>query len=107
MHDGAFELADMARQPERPDEVEDRVALAQAHHFKGGLADRLDHHGDGAAVHIEIGHGERNAFAMLVDASHDKMSGTRRSRHIGRFHVPKEGRWTELFPTSDEKHYTP
>ena len=44
---------------------------------------------------------------MLVDASHDEVPGTRRPRHIRRIHVPEEGCRTELFPTSDEKHYTP
>src|ERR1035441_130372 len=44
---------------------------------------------------------------MLVDASHDKVSGTRRPRHIRRFHVPEEGCRTKLYPTTDEKHHTP
>ena len=56
---------------------------------------------------VEIGYGQRNALAVLVDASHDEVPGTRRARHIRRFHVPEEGRRTELFPTSDEKHHTP
>jgi hypothetical protein len=54
----------------------------------GRLANRLDDHRDGAAVHIEIGHSQRNALAMLIDASHDEVPGTRRSRHIRRFHIP-------------------
>ena len=97
----------MAGQAQRADEIEDRIALAQRHHLEGGFAHRLDHDGDGAARRVEIRHGQRDALAMLVDASHDEVSGTRGSRHIRRFHVPEEGRWTELFPTSDEKHHTP
>jgi hypothetical protein len=93
--------------PKRPDEIEERVALAQGHHFKGGFAHGLDHHGDRAAIHVEIRDGERDAFAMLIDAGHDEVSGTCRARHIGRFHVPEEGRRTELLSTSDEKHHTP
>jgi hypothetical protein len=106
-HHGAFELADVARQAQRADEIEDRVALAQRQHFKGGFAHRLDDYRDRAVGHVEIGHGQRDAFPMLVDASHDKVSGTRRPRHIRRFHVPEEGSWTELYPTTDEKHHTP
>ena len=106
-HHRAFQLADVARQTQRADEIEDRVALAQPQHFKGGLAHRLDHHGDRAAFRVEICHGQRDALPMLVDASHDEVSGTCRPRHIRRFHVPEEGRRTKLFPTSDEKHHTP
>ena len=106
-HHGAFQLADMARQTQRADEIEDRVALAQRQHFKRGFAHGLDHDGDRAVRHVEIRHGQRDALPMLVDASHDKVSGTCRPRHIRRFHVPEEGCRTELFPTTDEKHHTP
>ena len=104
---GALELADVAGQAERADEVQDGIAFAERHHFGGGFADRLDDDGDGAASRVEIGYGERNALAVLVDAGHDEVPGPRRARHIRRVHVPEEGRWTELFPTSDEKHHTP
>ena len=58
-------------------------------------------------VRVEIGDGQRDSFATLVDASHDEVSGTRRTRHVGRFNVPEEGRRTKLLSTSDEKHHTP
>src|ERR1035441_5041985 len=74
--DRAFELADVARQAERADEIEDGIALAQGQHFERGFAHRLDDYGDRAVGHIEIGHGQRDAFPMLVDASHHKVSGT-------------------------------
>ena len=83
------------------------VAFAQGHHFQGGFAHRLDDDGDGAALHVEIGDGQRDSFAMLVDASHDEVSGACRARHVGRLHVPEEGCRTKLFSTSDEKHHTP
>jgi hypothetical protein len=104
---GAFQLADVARQAQRADEIEDRVALAQRQHFKRSFAHRLDHHGDRSVRHVEIRDGQRDPFPMLVNASHDKVSGACRSRHIRRFHVPEEGCRTELFPTTDEKHHTP
>ena len=106
-HDGAFEFADVAGEAEGSDEVEDGVALAEAHHLIGGFSNGLDDDGDGAGVDVEIGDGERNAFAMLVDTSHDEVTGTSGTRHVGRLDVPKKGRRTELFPTSDEKHNTP
>src|ERR1035438_371806 len=72
-----------------------------------GPAPPLDHHRDRPGPRVEICNGQRDPFPMLVNASHDKVSGTRRSRHIGRFHVPEEGCWTKLYPTTDEKHHTP
>ena len=106
-HHRPRQLANVAGQPQRSDEIENRVAFAQAHHLEGRLAHRLDHHGHGALLRVEIRHGQRNSLATLIDASHDEMPGTCRPRHIRRFHVPKKGRGTKLFPASDEKHYTP
>ena len=106
-HHGAWELTYVARQAQRADEIEDGVALAQRQHFKGSLTHRLNDHGNRAVGHVEIRHGQRYAFPMLVNASHDKVSGTCRPRHIRRFHVPEEGCRTELFPATDEKHHTP
>ena len=106
-HHGAFQLADVARQTQRADEIEDHIALAQGQHLIRGFADGLYHDGDCSVRHIEIRDGQRDPFPMLVNASHDKVSGACRSRHIRRFHVPEEGCRTELFPTTDEKHHTP
>ena len=106
-HNRPVELADVAGQPERSDEIEDRVAFAQRHHFQRGLADSLDYDRDGALTGVEIRHGERDPFPMLIDASHDKMAGARSPRDVGRVDVPEKGGWAELFSTSDEKHYTP
>jgi hypothetical protein len=44
---------------------------------------------------------------MLVEASHDEMSGTDCARDIRGLDVPEKGSRAELFPPSDEKHYTP
>src|ERR1017187_7381311 len=79
----------------------------KGHIFNRGFAHSLDDYGDRAVGPIEIGHGQRDAFPMLVDASHHKVSGTCCSRHIRRFHVPEEGRRTKLYSTADEKHHTP
>jgi hypothetical protein len=43
---------------------------------------------------------------MLVDASHDEVSRTRRPRHIGRFYVPEKSSWAKLLSMIDEKHDT-
>jgi hypothetical protein len=52
-HDRAFEFADVAGQPQRPDEIEQGIALAQGHHLKRGFAHGLDHDGDRALFHVE------------------------------------------------------
>jgi hypothetical protein len=83
------------------------IALTQRHHFKGGFAHGLDHDGDRAAIRVKVRDGERDAFAVLIDAGHDEVTGTRRSRHVGRLYVPEEGCRTKLLSTSDEKHHTP
>ena len=105
--DSAIQFANVAGQPQRTDEIENEVALAQGGHLDGGFADGLDHHRDGTLAGIEIGHGERDAFTVLVEASHDEMSGTDGARDIGREYVPEKGRRTELFPPSGEKHEPP
>ena len=106
-HHRAFQFADMARQTQRTDEIQNPVALAQSQHFKRSFAYGLHHYRDRAAFRVEIRHGQRDALAMLVDPSHYKVSGACRSRHIRRLHVPEEGCRTKLFPTIDEKHHTP
>src|ERR1017187_8173915 len=95
------------RRPSGPPKTRVGFPSGRANNFQGGFAHRLDDHGDRAVLRVEIGHGERDPFAMLVDASHHKVSGTCCARHIRRFHVPKEGRRTELYSTADEKHHTP
>ena len=87
-HHRALQLAYVARQPQRADEIEDPVALAQRQHFKGGFTHRLDDDRNRPVGYVEIRHGQRYAFPMLVDASHDEVPGTRRSRHIRRLDVP-------------------
>ena len=90
--------------PERADEIQEVVALGEAHHLVGGLADRLDYHRDRAARGIEIGDGEGDALAVLVDAGHDEMAGTRGASHIGRAYFPKKRRGAELLSADDRVH---
>ena len=105
--DGAAMFAYVAGKAEGADEVEDGVAFAEGHHLEGSLADGLNDDGDRARIVVEIGDGERDAFAAFVDAGHHEVAGTRGVRHVGREDVPKEGDRTELLPMLDEKHNTP
>ena len=57
-------------------------------------------------VAVEIGDGERDAFAVLIDAGHDEVAGAGGARHVRRMHLPEEGCRTELFSVFDEKHNT-
>ncbi len=105
-HHRARQFADLAGQPERPDEIQNRVSLAQRHHLKGGLADRLDDHRDGAARGIEVRYRQWDTLTVLVDAGHDEVARPRRPRHVGGRYFPQKCRWAELFPMGDDKHYT-
>jgi hypothetical protein len=70
------QLADVAGASHGADEsvegASDDTALL---HFHGGLAHRLDHKGDGAVVHREIGDGKRDAFAVRLGHDDDELSG--------------------------------
>jgi hypothetical protein len=56
----------------RPDEIEERVALAMAvAHLARALAQRRDDHGDGAALRVHVGHRERDALGLVVQPDHD------------------------------------
>jgi len=46
--------------------VQVRTDLAVTLHFPGRLADGLDHQRDGALVAVEVGDGQRDAFALGV-----------------------------------------
>jgi hypothetical protein len=105
--DCALQFADVAGQPQGPDEIEEEIALPQAHHLKRGLPHGLDDHCDSTPACVEIRHSEWDALAVLVNPSHHEVSGPRRPRHIRSIHVPKKCRWTKLTSRSDEKHYTP
>ena len=98
-------LLDVLRQAQRADEIGEAVAfLVMVAHLERGLAERLDHHGDGALVAVEIGHRQRNALAAFVQAQHDEMAGLRRVRHVGGLHLPQEGRVGERFAADDFVH---
>ena len=73
----------------------------------GGFAHRLNDNRDGAHPYVEVCNSKRNSFSMLVDTSHDEMSGPCRPRHVRRVHVPEKGSGAELLSMSDEKHNTP
>jgi len=92
--------------PKRPDEIQNRVSLAQRHHLKGGLADRLDDHRDGARAASKSATVNGIRSTVLVDAAMMKWPGRRRPRHVGGRYFPQKCRWAELFPMGDDKHYT-
>ena len=99
------DLLDVLRQPERPDEVGEFVALGEiVAHLAGGLAQRLHHDRDGAALAVEVGDGERNALAGLVQPQHDEMAGLRGLRDVRRIDFPQEGLLGELFASNDADH---
>ena len=101
-HDRAVQVADVAGQPERADEIEDRRRLrGSAIISKVVLPTAWMTTVTVPRSRVEICNGQRDAFAMLVDASHDEVSGPRRPRHIRRVHVPEEGAGAELLPAKD------
>ncbi len=102
--DGAVVFADVARQAEWADEVEQVVALGEAHHLVGGFADRLDDDRDRAAGGIEIGDREGDALAVLVDAGHDEMAGARGACYIGRTYFPQKCCGAELLSADNRIH---
>jgi len=96
---------DVLRQAQRADEVEHFVALGElVAHGAGGLAQGLHHHRDGAAPAVEVGHRQRDAFALLVQAQHDEMPGLGGRRHVGRMQLPQEGLVVERLAADDGGH---
>ena len=99
------DLAHVLRHAERADEIGEAVALlVMIPHLERGLAERLDHHGDGAFVAIEIGHRQRDAFAALVHAHHDEMAGLGRSGYVRSHHFPEKSRIGKNFAADDRVH---
>ena len=64
--------------------------LAFLLHLPGRLADRLDHQGDGALVAIEVGDGERNALAVLVEHDDDELPRLGGLGHQGMAHFEQD-----------------
>ena len=99
------DFAHMLRHAERPDEIGEGVALfVMIPHFQCGLSERLDHHGDGAFVTIEISHRQGNAFAAFVQPHHDEMPGLRRVCHVWNQHLPEEGGVGKYLAADDRVH---
>ena len=102
------DFLDMLRQSERPDEILELVALIEVvAHFVRRLAERLDDHGDGAALAIIVGDGQRNALAALVETEHDEVARLRRLRDVGRVNLPEKCRVGKTFPANDRIHSSP
>ncbi len=103
-HDMADPLH-MLRQSERPDEVGETVAgLVAIPHLPCGLAQRLDDEGDGSLVAVEVGDGERDPLASLVQADHHEVSRLGRLRHVRREHLPQEGGVGKRVAADDRVH---
>jgi hypothetical protein len=51
------------------------IALAPCAHLHGGLAHLLEDERDGAGLAVEVGDGQRDALAVLVDAHDDELPG--------------------------------
>ena len=100
--DDVADLLDVLRQAERADEVGERVALlVVGHHLAGRLPERLDDHRDGALLAVEVGDGERDALAALVEAEHHEVAGLGRGGDVGGLDLPEEGRVGEGFAADD------
>ena len=100
-------LADVAGQAERADKIEDRVAFAQRQHLEGGLADRLNHHRDGAGFALKSAtvSGMRSPCSSMRAMT--KWPGRAARATSGACDFPQEGGGAELHPALDEKHNTP
>ena len=99
------ELVNVLRQAQRADEITKAVALlVLVAHLARGLAQGLNHDGDGATLAVKVGDGERNALSVVVQTQHHKMSGLRRRSHIWRKNFPQKGVLGEYFSTNYGVH---
>ena len=99
------DLRNVLRQPERAGEIGELVARGEmVAHLAGGLAQRLHHDRDGAALAVEVGDGQWNALARFIEPEHDEMAGLRGLRDIRRIDFPQEGLLGKLFVANDADH---
>ena len=56
-------------------------------------AEHLKDHGDGATLTVEVGDGEGNTLAALMEPKHDEVTRLRRLRDIGRVTSQRKSNW--------------
>ncbi len=99
------DLGNVLGQAEGAHEVREGVAgLVVGHHLAGRLAERLNHHRDGAAPAVEIGNRQRDALGPLVESEHDEVAGLCGARDVGRGDLPEEGHVGEDLVANDGVH---
>ena len=82
----ALRTCELGGVPQRPGEIEQRVARLHLGETHGGGAHRLEDDRDGAGLRVAVVHGERDALALLVDAQHDELTGLDLFRDLGSTH---------------------
>ena len=70
-------------------------------HFSGGLAHRLNDQGDGPRHGIEVGEGEWDSLAVLMDDHDDELPRLRRLGQEGMAYVEAKGLVREILAGHD------
>ena len=70
-------------------------------HLARGLADRLDDQRDRAALAVEVGDGQRDALAVLVEHDDDELPGPGGARHHRMAHLEQVCDVGEVLPAHD------
>ena len=73
----AVELLDFRRTPQRTDEVKDIIAFIQGRQLHRRSPDGLKDNQDAPRLAVIIGNRQRDAFALLIDAQHNELTGLR------------------------------
>ena len=74
---------EVARPPERADDVVDPVAGSERHEVGRALADRLDHEHDRSLRRVAFGNRERDAFGARAEPDDDELTGLAHSATRG------------------------
>ena len=102
--DDFLRAADVARLAHRADQAEQvRAGAAVALHLARGLADRLDHQRDRAALAVEVRDGERNALALRVRHHDDELARLGGAGELGVQNLEQIGRLREILSFHDLK----
>ena len=84
MQTTAPKFFDLAGVPQRPDKVGHAVSNLKRAQLHGGLADLLKDQGHGPLLPIIVGDGQRDPFALFVNAHNDKLARLCLACHLGR-----------------------